>query len=501
MISLIVPVYNEAPFLRRCLESIRTQSDRSAEIIIVDDGSTDGSEKICDEYERIGFIVYHIEHGGVSKARNYGMNMAHGDYITFLDADDALMDGALATMAKYAKKDENIVQFNHYRYPNGPDGFPTVKKISEGRYPMTESPRYYVLVWNKIYKASFLRRNRIRFIEGMQFGEDEMFNTEAIIANNGLYQAEPIIFKHFFDNKASLCRGELNLERIERLDEELTERAEEAYLDGNDLANKWLKNRVKYLRNSSMFRSYGYRPDNAGKYDVVYFVKNEPSNEELRYSLRSVEQNWKYRDVWFVGGCPVGLQPDHYIPATPNEADKFCNTRKLMELACKNDKISDDFWLFNDDFFVLVPMGEDMPPQCANNLHEVIVHNEEKNGQMVTMYTKKLRKLVKVLKRAGKGYISYAVHKPMLINKKKMLALMEKYPEETMLRSLYGNYYEIGGQNGHDMKIERLDFPVSKIINEEWEFLSTSDASFATGTVGQLIKDKFRTMTRFEKRR
>jgi len=90
MISVIVPVYNVAKYLPQCLESVIGQSYRELEILVVDDGSTDGSGKICDEYalkdERIR--VFHTENRGLSAARNYGIDRATGEYIAFLDSDD-----------------------------------------------------------------------------------------------------------------------------------------------------------------------------------------------------------------------------------------------------------------------------------------------------------------------------------------------------------------------------------------------------------------------------
>ena len=102
-VSLIIPVYNEAPFLKRCLDSVANQTDKSAQIIIVDDGSTDGSAEICDEYKKCGFEVYHKKNGGVSSARNFGLKKATGEYVTFLDADDVLLPNALQVMAAVSK--------------------------------------------------------------------------------------------------------------------------------------------------------------------------------------------------------------------------------------------------------------------------------------------------------------------------------------------------------------------------------------------------------------
>jgi len=90
MISVIVPVYNVAPYLPRCIDSILAQSFGDFELLLIDDGSTDASGAICDEYARKDkrIKVFHKENGGLSDARNYGMERARGDYIGFIDSDD-----------------------------------------------------------------------------------------------------------------------------------------------------------------------------------------------------------------------------------------------------------------------------------------------------------------------------------------------------------------------------------------------------------------------------
>ena len=93
LISIIVPVYNTSFYLRTCLDSIISQSYTFIEIIVIDDGSTDNSGKICDEYaEKDNRIkVFHRENGGVSRAKNYGLKIAKGEYVCFVDSDDYIL--------------------------------------------------------------------------------------------------------------------------------------------------------------------------------------------------------------------------------------------------------------------------------------------------------------------------------------------------------------------------------------------------------------------------
>lgn len=114
-ISVIIPVYNVEKYLRRCLESIINQTYRDLEIIIIDDGSTDHSKKICEEFEKKDkrILLIKQENGGLSKARNTGINYAGGDYITFVDSDDFINKNMINVMQKLAKEnDADIVCVN-----------------------------------------------------------------------------------------------------------------------------------------------------------------------------------------------------------------------------------------------------------------------------------------------------------------------------------------------------------------------------------------------------
>lgn len=108
MVSVVVPVYNPGCHLERCIESLRSQTLKDIEIIFVDDGSNDGSEAVLDEAERLDrrIIVVHKENGGVSSARNAGLNLAKGEYLFFCDPDDWLESSALEIMVQEALRVE-----------------------------------------------------------------------------------------------------------------------------------------------------------------------------------------------------------------------------------------------------------------------------------------------------------------------------------------------------------------------------------------------------------
>ena len=99
-ISVIIPVYNKTTYIGRCLKSIFSQDFPSFEVIAVDDGSTDASGKMCDQWAETEprLNVYHIPNSGVTAARRYGLEHSQGRYVMFVDADDRLMSGALKAM-------------------------------------------------------------------------------------------------------------------------------------------------------------------------------------------------------------------------------------------------------------------------------------------------------------------------------------------------------------------------------------------------------------------
>lgn len=117
-VTIIVPVFQVIKYLRRCLDSILKQSYRNLEIIVVDDGSDDGSGEVCDLYagKDSRITVIHKENGGVSRARNDALDIATGDYIFFLDADDFIETGAIATLHQEIKRTEADAAICNYRY-------------------------------------------------------------------------------------------------------------------------------------------------------------------------------------------------------------------------------------------------------------------------------------------------------------------------------------------------------------------------------------------------
>lgn len=174
LLSVIIPVYNTENYLRECIESIRSQSYSNLEIILVDDGSTDSSGNICNEYASLDnrIVSIHKKNGGASSARNIGLDIARGEFITFIDSDDVIIGNALYEKV-FNIFDENplinIIQFGvifKYNSPLEtqkailPKVYETPKKIFEGflNYELHAS------CCDKIFRSNIIKN--IRFVEG-----------------------------------------------------------------------------------------------------------------------------------------------------------------------------------------------------------------------------------------------------------------------------------------------------------------------------------------------
>lgn len=180
MITVIVPVYNAATTLRRCVDSILHQSYRDFELLLIDDGSTDSSPLLCDAYARQDsrVRVFHKPNGGVSSAHNVGLDHARGEWITFCDADDWVEDSFSEVMA--ARYTEDIVCFSHvvtrpFRHVRE---FCSTEETYDEQHPfpaewlhtMFRSP------WAELFRMSCV--GTLRFDTKIKVGEDFVFNLQ-----------------------------------------------------------------------------------------------------------------------------------------------------------------------------------------------------------------------------------------------------------------------------------------------------------------------------------
>ena len=228
-------------------------------------------------------------------------------------------------------------------------------------------------------------------------------------------------------------------------------------------------------------------------YDIVYFVKEEKTNEELRFSLRSIERNFPHAKVWFYGCAPEGIKPDKLVRFVQANEEKYSNVGTMMTMAFDNKEISENFWIFNDDFFIMKPI-KDYKPYYDGDLYRYIVTVENNNDEQVSRYTHILRSTAKLLEENGLQTRNYETHTPLLVNREKALFIREHFGAGMAFRSLYGNYWKIGGVDQSDVKTADPSTP----FNKDSDILSTSDTSFKVGDIGEYIRNKFQNKSRFE---
>lgn len=213
-VSIIVPVYNTEKYLRQCVDSILNQSFKDFELLLVDDGSKDASGTICDDYaahdDRVR--VWHQENQGVSVARNVGLEHAQGEWIYFPDSDDIIVENAFETMIKMVSDSVDYVICGYEVYDE--DGNCTYAITERNQRVITREDalmemfaptdyRYQGYLWNKLFRASIIKDNNLRFVKGIKFNEDRLYDVEYLcrIKGNVAYSTTPVY--HYIERSNS----------------------------------------------------------------------------------------------------------------------------------------------------------------------------------------------------------------------------------------------------------------------------------------------------------
>ena len=254
-LSIIIPVYNVAPFLRRCLDSIIVPEEyiHDVEVIIVDDGSTDNSGEICDEeQDRVGFTIIHQKNKGVCAARNAGLDVAKGEYIVNLDSDDCYVPDAIPQLLDIIDKRaaEDVIQFNFFQCKNGNCTITGRQAVFNKIYKLDNLPPYWMLVWNKLYRRSFLEQHNIRFREGMKYDDDTQFNIQCFRYISDLPCVDNIVVKHYYDNEGSITHT-INREKFISATEAMLDMLRE---DNPPMVDRIIRERIVFKWQSKQYR-------------------------------------------------------------------------------------------------------------------------------------------------------------------------------------------------------------------------------------------------------
>ncbi len=224
-VSVIVPIFKVESYLRACVESITAQTYRELEIILVDDGSPDGCPALCEELAREDprIKVIHKENGGLSDARNAGLDIATGDYIGFVDSDDAVEPDMFEVLVGLLEEHEADISCCRYirvwedgrEEAVGDDHevhvYTGQEALKEYLYGKTMDP----FVWNKLYRAELLNGDiKRRFIKGV-LGEDNPFNIEIFKTEPTVVLAGEAKYRYLQARPGAITSGAVSQKKID----------------------------------------------------------------------------------------------------------------------------------------------------------------------------------------------------------------------------------------------------------------------------------------------
>lgn len=293
LITLIIPVYMVEPYLDRCLNSVVRQTYENLEIILVDDGSKDNCPTICDRWAKKDkrIRVIHRENGGLSAARNSGIDAAQGEYLAFVDSDDFVSEEFIDVLYQACKRTGSQIAQCRYEYVDGdvmtkdkgevtePTEVFSGKEMIKGM--SWRDGAYNVVAWNKLYHKSVF--------EGVRYPEGRIHEDEAT-THKLFYQAEQVVFVYrflygYYTGGTSITRDKFSLKRLDW---------------------EWaVRNRLTFLKERQeieiLIPMYKIYMD--GTIDLYYKIKellqDKQTAKELKGRLKST-----YKELKQYGGTP-----------------------------------------------------------------------------------------------------------------------------------------------------------------------------------------------------
>ena len=254
-ISVLVPIYNVEQYLPQCLDSLCSQTLKSIEIICINDGSTDASGAILDEYAKnnSNIVVINKKNSGYGDSMNRGLETATGEYIGIVESDDFIDTEAFEKLYELAKKtDADIVKANYYYHSEKGDELHEVVREQKLRKAMTISEDYKILleepgIWSAIYRRDFLNKKKIRFrpTPGASY-QDTGFYFKTMCAAERIVYTRDAFLHYRVDNANSSVKS---LEKINYVVEEYADI--EKYIKNLDISDE-----VRYTIQAAKFGAY-----------------------------------------------------------------------------------------------------------------------------------------------------------------------------------------------------------------------------------------------------
>lgn len=301
-ISVIIPIYNVEKYLKRCIDSVLCQKNVTLEIILVDDGSTDASGRICDDYAASfpEIRCIHITNSGPSTAKNVGYDIAIGNYLAFIDSDDEIKPDMFFSMLQPGYKyDADIVCCNYIQVNE--DGSYEHTEYTGKEYVLNQDDalkallvkdKIYSQCWTKIYKRSTIEANKIRNTNGLKTDEDFIYNIQAFACCKTVCVVDKPLYIYTHRTK-SLSKDYFNNHIKQYIDNRILRL---------ELVEKIIKNRFPHLQKYCTYHCIFYYNELIGKiaththvfhdkkvHFVVSYIKKHPDilmakHDELGFS-------------------------------------------------------------------------------------------------------------------------------------------------------------------------------------------------------------------------
>lgn len=291
-ISIIVPVYNGTFSIKKCIDSILLQTFQDFKIYIINDGSTDNTTEILEPYLKDSrILIFNQENAGVSSARNKGLELAKGEYIAFVDADDTLEKNYLSLLLSGFNSVNVSLSISGYKLIDNEKKLISIQNLNAGIFNQDEAIEYILsekgpqgYLWNKLFISSVIMEKNLRFDPAVFMAEDLLFVIQYIVAQDGLVHIanEPVYNYVVYSNSSNGTR----LSGL-RLD---YKKYFENFLDCIDKIDNTIPNCFNLAKKASLGRK--------GRIAIQYLRANnlmKDENMQLKERLRKIAyQNMKY---------------------------------------------------------------------------------------------------------------------------------------------------------------------------------------------------------------
>ena len=221
MVSIIIPVYNVKDYISDCINSICTQTYKNLQIIIIDDGSTDGSSEICrslaENDKRILYI--HQDNNGVSSARNIGLDNAKGKYICFADGDDLLLPNCVEALIEKASDDNSLIISRYQKIDEKKTVICKSIEYPEEKINNTDAMDnlleldskfgYQGFLWNKLFMNEIIQKNKLRFTKGIIYNEDRLFVFQYLMTGCDAVFIQTVTYQYRIRSESAM--GNINI--------------------------------------------------------------------------------------------------------------------------------------------------------------------------------------------------------------------------------------------------------------------------------------------------